>query len=124
MEDDALRARIERLEADAQEQRNRRDLLGRDNEESHRRIWQDLVALARQVTAIEVRQEEQFKQLRDDIAECGRNVTGVRTAMENREIEDKRLTGAQKVAVIGAIALVIAAVLTAMATLASTGAFG
>jgi hypothetical protein len=124
MEDDALRARVGRLEEDAREQRDRRDGLARDNEEAHRRIWQDLVSLARQVTAIEVRQEEQFRGLREDIAEAAQNLSALRRTMEGREVEKDRLTAAQKVALIGAIALVCASILTAIATLASSGAFG
>jgi hypothetical protein len=142
MPDDGLRARIERLEEDVREQRDRSDAQSRDHGEEHRRLWQELTGLAGAVIRVETRQAEQFRELSSDVGE-------VKTAVETlgrwshkareddkkwlegkvgevrgEQTEERRLTGAQRVAVISAIALVVASVITAMATLAASGAFG
>lgn len=69
--------------------------------------------------------------MREDIAEIRGDMKAVRQLVEQHERdrreeehEKEKLSSGQKVAVIGAVAVVVASLITALATLAQAGAFG
>lgn len=105
-------ARIDRLEEDGRENRRRRDELIRDNEEAHRRLWQEITKLALQVIEIETRAEERHQQILRAIKNCDDNVAELVEKHDDQQKEARQGSTALKVAAITAAAIVLAALIT------------